>query len=179
MTIIVSEITNLKQYLSVLKETLESFRPERCIHCGMLKPRCHGHYDRKADRENTDGNSLNPVPILRFYCAHCKHTCSVLPECIPPHRWYLWSVQHIVFIYLIAGKSLNAVETQVQPSRSTCRRWWNRAKDQFLLHRDALCTKITELGRAIDFNDFWKSWFTTMSLDQAMLVCHLAGVAIP
>jgi hypothetical protein len=179
MSIIVSEITDLNQYLSVLNEAVESLRPKCCIHCGMANPRHHGHYDRKADRENPKSTSLNPIPILRFYCPHCKHTCSVLPECIPPRRWYLWSVQHMVLLLLALGNSLRAVASRASPSRSTCRRWWNRLQDRFLKHRDALCAKISELGQAIGFNDFWSRCFAKMPLSRAMLVCHLAGVVIP
>ncbi|MBK9442558.1 MAG: hypothetical protein IPN53_15175 [Comamonadaceae bacterium] len=30
----------------------------------------------------------NPVPILRYLCNACKHTCSRLPACIAPRRWF-------------------------------------------------------------------------------------------
>lgn len=179
MPIIVSGIATLEQYLFILQEAVESLRPKCCIHCGMLNLRHHGHYDRKSDRENSEEHSLNPVPILRFYCPHCKRTCSVLPECIPPRRWYVWSVQHIVLLLLILGNSFRVVASRASPSRSTCRRWWNRLKDRFLQHRDALSAQISKLGHAIDFNAFWNSCLAEISLDQAMLVCHLAGVVIP
>lgn len=179
MPIIVSGMTHLNQYLSIITEAIQSLRPKCCLHCGMLNPRHHGHYDRKADRENPDGHSLNPIPILRFYCAHCKHTFSVLPECIPPRRWYLWSVQHLVLLLLVWGNSLRTVASCTPPGRSTCRRWWNRLQDHFLKHRDALCALMSELGQAIHFNDFWNRCLAKMPFGQAMLICHLAGVAIP
>lgn len=234
MRIIVAGITTLKQYLNVISEDTESLRPERCIHCGLAQLQHHGHYDRKPDRRRLNQHSLNPVPILRFYCRGCNRTCSVLPECIPPHRWYLWCVQQQVLMALLSGHSLRAVakpeddiihqpntplgtspkneldnkepdfpvETppsppmdepthtaeftgddeqtpQQQPSRSTCKRWWNHLKDRFLQYRDVLRTHMSELGRSLDFNDFWQRYFATQSLSQAMLWCNNQGVFVP
>jgi transposase-like protein len=179
MRIIVAGITCLTQYLSLLHESVDSTRPERCFHCGLSKPRCHGHYDRKADRENAHPDSLNPIPIQRFYCPNCKHTCSILPECIPPHRWYLWCVQQAVMVYLLSGMSLQSVAKHAQLSRSTCRRWWSHFKDRFLQHHDTLCAKVSELGRSVDFNAFWRCCLDKISLGHAMWVCHDTGVTIP
>ena len=179
MQIIIPGITSLTQYLNTLIGAMGVFRPERCVHCTLLAPRRHGHYDRKPDRENSDSNSLNPIPIFRFYCAGCKHTFSILPECIPPHRWYLWSVQQMLLMNVLLGNTLHAIAAQMRPSRSTCRRWWNQLKDRFLQQRDALCAQCVDLGRSIDFHDFWNTCFTQMSLDHAMLLCHLQGVEIP
>ena len=60
----------------------------------------HGHYRRKTDREGQEGVYLDPVPIPRFYCRHCQATCSRLPGCIAPRRWYSWLVQQAVLAVL-------------------------------------------------------------------------------
>ncbi|WP_226382967.1 DUF6431 domain-containing protein [Burkholderia mayonis] len=54
----------------------------------------HGCYDRKADR-SADGQ-LNPVSVPRFRCPSCRRTCSRLPLCICPRRWYGWALQQQV-----------------------------------------------------------------------------------
>lgn len=177
MVCIVAGILLLAQHIKTLQKTPEYYSIDRCPHCGKSGVWHHGHYSRKADRSSS--GELNPIFIPRFYCPACKHTCSILPECIPPRRWYLWCVQQAVLLNVIFGKSLHAVSRLIQPSRSTCRRWWHGLKDKFLQHRDALCAHLNELGRAIDFGDFWQLCFDHLSLDRAMLICHRAGVAIP
>lgn len=176
MVCIVAGILLLTQHLKVLQESPEDYLPNYCPHCGKLGIWPHGHYSRKADR--SPKGELNPIFIPRFFCPHCQTTCSVLPECIPPRSWYLWCVHQVVLLNLLSNKSLHAVSQLVQPSRSTCKRWWNKFKDRFLLYRDALCAHMNELGCAIDFSHFWQLCFTHMSLDHAMLLCNLAGVAI-
>src|SRR5687767_7978814 len=53
--------------------------------------------------------------------------CSVLPSCLPPRRWYLFSVQQAVLVLLLSGVSLrrcaDIVGTLWGPARSTMRRW--------------------------------------------------------
>jgi hypothetical protein len=177
MLCIVAGILLLAQHVTTLKEKSECYCPTCCPYCGKLGIWSHGHYPRKADRSKT--GELNPIFIPRFFCPNCQKTCSTLPECIPPRRWYRWCIQHVVLFNLISNKSLHAVSQLVQPSRSTCRRWLTGFKDKFLLHRDALCAHMSELGHAIDFNHFWQLCLTHISLDRAMLLCNLSGVAIP
>jgi Homeodomain-like domain len=104
---------------------------------------------------------------------------SVLPECIPPCRWYLWEVQQMALSLFLLGKSLRAIAQEVGPSRHTISRWMNRFKEQFLLHKDVLCTNIADFGRIIDFTDFWQNCLCHFSLAQAMRLCHASGVTIP
>jgi hypothetical protein len=85
---IVPGIGTLAQHLKQLKEAPETYRPKRCPHCGKAGVWCHGAYTRKSDCEGRGDDCLNPVPIPRFYCCHCRRTCSALPECIPPRRWF-------------------------------------------------------------------------------------------
>ena len=179
MAHIVSEIVTLIQYLSVLKNNLETLRPDRCASCGKLHPWIHGGYSRKADRF-CDGNKfLNPVTVLRFYCSGCGKTCSVLPECISPRRWYLWEVQQTVLVLLLSGKSICATARETALSRSTISRWLDRFKKQFHFHRDSLCKLFPDLGRLARFIDFWLACFKQVPLAQAMRLCHADGVLVP
>jgi hypothetical protein len=177
MTCIVAGILSLMQHLKTLQETPEYYHPSYCPHCGKSCIWPHGHYSRKSDRSKA--GELNPIFIPRFFCPYCGKTCSVLPQCIPPKRWYLWYVQQLALFKLISGESLRAVSQSVQPSRSTCRRWLNWLKGRFLLQRDVLCTSISELGRSIDFRHFWQVCLEKISFEQAMLLCHQSGVALP
>lgn len=86
--LIVAGIACLFQYSELIKNKLNVIRPDRCLYCGRLKVWLHGGYPRKADRTNST-DSLNPVMIQRYYCPECYKTFSVLPECLPPRRWYL------------------------------------------------------------------------------------------
>jgi hypothetical protein len=221
MVHIMAGILTLVQHLSIQQENSKSYTPNCCPHCGKSTMWFHGYYSRKADRSKM--GELNPIFIPRYFCPYCQKTCSVLPECLPPRRWYLWCVQQLILKELILNKSLHSVSQSatlpaekspesterldssekrlqksspetlakgleattgitgqsVSPSRSTCRRWWNHFKTKFLFYREALCAHISELGRHSDLNSFWSSCFSQMSLDRAMLLCHLAGVLIP
>lgn len=93
MVHILSGIVSLMQYQSLLNGDLVYYRLDQCLCCGKSNPQRYGSYPRQADRINKSSDSLNPVFIQRYYCLCCNKTCSVLPECIPPHRWYLWDIQ--------------------------------------------------------------------------------------
>jgi len=178
MVHIVAGILSLMQH-QIDKEEQESCRLEYCLCCGKAKPHFHGAYPRKTYRSGNNDSSLNPVYIQRYYCPACQKTCSVLPECIPPHRWYLWELQQIALSLLLAGKSLRAVAQEIMPSRRTIGRWINRLKEQFLVHKDTLCNHITDLGRTSGLKDFWQACLNHFSLAQAMQLCHAAGVIVP
>lgn len=173
---ILPAITSLMQYLGLIKNGSGLFRPERCPHCGRCGMWCHGYYYRKTDRER---GLLNPIPIPRFICPHCGTTCSVLPECIPPRRWYLWKVQEAVFALICAGNSIKKIAKNLLLSRHTINRWWARLKNQYHLHKDALCNHLPGLGLTSNVVDFWKACLGKISLGQAMYLCHASGVNIP
>ena len=174
MLCIVAGILLLTQHLITLKENSNFYRSKFCPHCGRAGVWNHGHYDRKSDRSG----ELNPISILRFFCPHCRKTHSVLPECIPPKRWYLWGIQQSVLFKIISGESMRAVSRSEQPGLSTCKRWMKQFKDQFSKQRDALCARVNEFSRLVDFNGFWKNCLNQISLSQAMLLCNQAGVFI-
>ncbi len=173
---IIAGIPSLIQYIETLKT--KPYRLEKCLCCGKANPQLHGCYPRKADRSSKPGESLNPILIQRYFCSDCRRTCSALPECIPPKRWYLWDVQQKALLLLLAGKSLSAAAKELIPSRHTIKRWLKSFKEKFHLHKDVLCSQFIELGRAINFIDFWQTFFKNNLLSTAMRLCHVAGVLI-
>ena len=177
---ILSGIHSLVQHLEHLEATPGDYRPECCLHCGKAGVWCHGAYTRKADRDNPTHSSLNPIRIPRFFCRHCQRTCSTLPECVPPRRWYLWTIQQAVLWLLCTGHSLAQVSAQVSPCESTLWRWWRRWQGRFAVHAWHLRNRFGDLGRASgDVRSFWRACLAQQSLSSAMVLLHGAGVVIP
>ena len=179
MVHIFADIMSLVQYIDLLKHEPEKLRLEHCLCCGKSNPWRHGGYFREADRINPSSTSLNSVFIQRYYCPSCQKTCSVLPECIPPRRWYLWDMQQVIFLLYLSGLSAYAVARATQLSRQTIKRWITRFIERFRFHKDALCTHFAAFGRCVTMPSFWQTVFKTMSLGAAMRLCHVTGVIIP
>ena len=175
---ILADILSLFQYHQLFSVETSQHRLERCLCCGKAKPHRHGGYPRKADR-TTQSESLNPVIIQRYYCPECQRTCSVLPECLPPRRWYLWEVQQVALLLLLAGKSIRAIAKEITPSRRTISRWLGRFKDRLPAHKDALCSLVIDLGRTTSFSDFWQACLGHFTLAKAMRLCAVEGVPVP
>ena len=176
---ILPAIESLDQHLYHLEQHPEAYRPERCPHCGLSGVWRHGCYRRKADRDGEDGVYLDPVPIPRFYCRHCQATCSRLPGCMAPRRWYLWVVQQTALVLLLNGSSLRKVARQCTPDRRTIRRWrsWLEARfDQYSFH---LRSHFPVLGRTTSLTSFWSACLHRMSLADAMGWLDRAGAVIP
>lgn len=165
---IVLNIPTLDQHFSALNQSPDAYRPARCPHCGRGVLWRHGCYYRKADRGRQPGPSRNPVPIRRYCCASCHRTCSRLPLCIAPRRWYDWAVQQAVLICLLCGESLHRTCRCAGIARRTVRRWRDwlfERSDSFALF---LRSRFPEWGRTIDRGAFWKNALETMSLGQVM-----------
>lgn len=179
MACIVPNILSLVQHLKTLKEKSEKYKIEKCPTCGQCGLWHHGARHRKSDRENDAKSTLNPVPILRFYCPTCHHTCSVLPECIPPHRWYLWAIQAASLLLVFSGESVNKISQTMLPSRWTIRRWVLRLQDQFSIH--ALYLKMTWswLGYKTLLSEFWRAIVEKIPFSTAMLVLNNHNVVVP
>lgn len=176
---IIPGIKTLIQHIQQWRSDPERYCPERCRRCGYAGQHHHGTYPRKADRENAGDHNLNPVLIPRFYCPHCHHTCSVLPECIPPRRWYLWSIQQAALLWVLQGGSFSQAARTHQPSRRTIRRWVQRLAEHFELHAFHLRSQLAQLGRFEQLKDFWSACFDHFSLAQAMYLLNQSGVLIP
>ncbi len=176
---ILPAIESLDQHLYHLEHHPEAYRPPQCPHCGVGGVWRHGHYRRKADRDGEDGVYLDPVPIPRFYCRHCQTTCSRLPGCMAPRRWYPWIVQQAVLALLLSGSSLREVARQCQPGRRTISRWWHWLEAQADQYRFHLRSRFQALGRYDGFTAFWSACFRQMSLATVMAWLDREGVAIP
>ena len=165
---ILASITSLEAHAAALASGCEAYRPHNCPHCQGCKLWGHGCYHRKADRRHGAGGSLNPVAIARYLCAACLHTCSRVPLCIAPRRWYDWSVQQVVLLLLLARVSLHHCSRCTQFGRRTIRRWgsWlDQRSEVFVFH---LRSRFAELGRESDTPALWRSVMNAMGLGVAM-----------
>lgn len=176
---IVANILSLAQHLSILNTNPKKYYINQCPCCGKLGLRGHGYRYRKSDRENNGSANLNPIPIRRLYCPTCKRTCSILPECIPPLRWYLWRIQQITIALYFSGESFNKISQKVLPSRWTISRWVKRLKNQFELHALHLKSKWTWLGYKISLSELWMDLFKKINFSYAMLFLNSQGVLVP
>jgi transposase-like protein len=177
---IVSNILSLTQHLITLKENPKIYHFEYCPHCGKIGLWRHGFRYRKADRENNDQtSSLNPIPICRLYCPACKRTCSVLPECIPPFRWYLWLVQQTAIQLFFSGMSFNKISQLISPSRWTISRWLKRLENRFEEHALHLKTKWSWLGYSESLHGFWSALLKRIDLSCAMLFLNNQKIFVP
>jgi transposase-like protein len=174
---IVFAYLTLEQHFRAVISTPESYRPDRCPHCGNACLWGHGFYDRKADHSGRA--ELNPLTVPRFLCPACSRTCSRLPLCICPRRWYCWARQQLVLSLLLLGMSLRRTAAVSGLARHTVRRWWcwlQANSANFAFH---LRSRFAELGRATDTASFWRACFTRMSLCCAMAWLDHDGHAVP
>jgi len=176
---IVPAILSLEQHRDALQREPGIYRPSGCPHCGLARLWGHGGYARKADRDRSSSGSLNPVFIPRFYCHGCHQTCSRLPECIAPRRWYGWAVQQVVLLWLLGGGSAHEAAWQGGVDRHTVRRWWVWLKARSESFSFWLRSRFPELGRAVDCSGFWQGCLAAMPLSRAMAWLDVAGVAVP
>jgi hypothetical protein len=175
MPIILSGIHTLDQHLSTLIEDIAHYRPKCCQNCGKAGLWSHGCYTRKARCEQGDGN---PALIPRFLCPACGQTCSVLPEYIPPGRWYHWPIQQVVIWLLLCGNTYNSVlevlgtkgagSDGFEPGLSTLHRWWSRFRADYLTSRFCLCNDFPSLGITHALSSFWLRCLEKMRLSSAM-----------
>jgi hypothetical protein len=187
MRLILSDIYNLDQHISIFLNNPDRYRPPQCPYCGKGSVWFHAVYYRNAGCERGVGCS---APVQRFLCTNedCERTCSVLPEYIPPRRWYHWAVQQMVLSLVLLGHSLTDIGDLMQtrhpnlprhPSLWTIQRWAQSLHGQFIHHRFHLCNRLPELGRCPSYQTFWQACFDQMSLSKAMLILNQAGHSIP
>ena len=180
---IVAGIPTLKHHCDTLARDPERYRPTQCPYCGLGHPWAHGHYTRKADR--TTSGQENPVPISRFFCPGCGHTCSRLPSCIAPRRWYGWALQQTVLLLLWIGLSLYAVSGlptllgTTPPCRSTCRRWGRWLQDRAADFGFHLRSAFPDWGRVLGWPDFWVAALRQQSLSAIMTWLDHHEVSVP
>jgi len=172
-------IDSVEQHQERLRDDPETYRPERCCHCGKRGMHRHGHYERNAPRGEGLAFSLGSLFIPRFYCPKCRGTSSRLPACLAPRRQYWWQAQQRVLERLISGQSVREVARGMWPSRRTVGRWWNWLQGQFDEYGLHLRSRFPELGRSVDWKAFWSLCFERMSLGEAMGWLDRAGVSVP
>lgn len=176
---IVSGIDTLEQHVIEVVLNPERYRPSCCLQCGMKVMWFHGCYYRYPDRGLESRGRNNPVTILRFICSHCRKTCSRLPSCIPPRRWYTWIVQQWVMLALMMGEPLNSVSKRFSPGRRTLQRWMNELREKNNYFRFKLANHYSELERHPSFNDYWQHAMASIGLDNLMATLDNQGVIVP
>ncbi|MEI7538231.1 MAG: hypothetical protein WCJ76_13510 [Comamonadaceae bacterium] len=166
---ILASVTTLEQHLIAVAATDgDIYRPLACPYCGMGGLWRHGCYYRKADRDTNASESLNPVVVLRYLCPACERTCSRLPLCMAPRRWFDWAMQQVVLMLLLLGCSVHQCWRSTGRARSTVRRWrdWLHARsEEFCFY---LRSRFPELGRHGDRDAFWRHVIEGMSLATVM-----------
>jgi transposase-like protein len=173
---IVPAIASLKQHLKCLAATPAMYRPPQCPTCGFARLWAHGSYDRKADRR---GGALNPIPVPRYKCTGCRGTCSSLPACLSPRRWYDWAAQQGVLLLMLAGASVRSCAKRAGSDRRTVRRWWQNLQTRHLQFDFFLIGRSPELGRADSWHELWQRCLTHEPLSAVMAWLHRQGVAVP
>ena len=176
---IVPGVSSLKQHQEEWSESPERYRPRRCPNCGKAGLWAHGTYSRKADREGVGEASCNPVPIPRFFCPSCRHTCSRLPECVAPRRWYAWAAQQVVLAAGLAGASLRSVSAHVVPHRRTVRRWWHWLRERSAVYGFHLRSVLPALGRAGPGVGWWRVALREAPLSVWMATLDRLGLVVP
>lgn len=168
MNRILGTITTFDQHFDEIANGGDAYRPRNCPHCQVAGLWRHGRYQRKADRSVRIGQSHNPVSILRFLCRACQRTCSRLPACIAPRRWYDWAMQQVVLLLLMAGTSLQQCCQRTCRARSTVRRWrdWLQVRGEGFAF--FLRSRLPNLGRISESSAFWPQVLRIESLAQAM-----------
>ena len=165
---ILASITSLEQHAQALAQNSEAYRPTACPHCHRSGLWRHGCYHRKADRGAGSDESLNPVAVLRFLCRACERTCSRLPACIAPRRWYDWAVQQVVLLLVLGGCSVHRCAVCASRDRHTVRRWRDWLRDRGERFAFFLRSRFPELGRVADHASFWRNVIDKLSLQQAI-----------
>jgi transposase-like protein len=173
---IVASIAPLEHHVKAVHETPGVYRPSSCPHCGIKEVWQHGFYYRKADRRTQSKESLNPVPIRRYCCSVCRHTCSRLPLCIAPRRWSDWTVQQSVLIQLLNGFSRRECARGAAPSRHTVARWWDWLQARTAHFEFHLRARDPEFGRVAGFTAFWAGVFESLGLARAMAILDQAMI---
>ena len=127
----------------------------------------------RCRRAQSGSRAALPLSLVR-------RTCSRLPLCIGPRRWYDWALQQQqVLQLLIAGASLRRTAAIFALGYHTVRRWWRSLSarhETFVFH---LRSRFAELGRSADRGGFWLACFRCRPLCEAMAWLDHDGLAVP
>jgi hypothetical protein len=106
--------------------------------------------------------------VAAYRCAGCRRTCSRLPECIAPRRWYHWLVQQHSLSDRLNGTPAECGADDGAPAARSVSRWWWWLQDRGQVFAFHLRARFPELGRASEFGAFWRQVFATLGLPRAM-----------
>ena len=165
---IVPSVTTFEQHFDAIEQSPDVYRPPRCPHCGFSVLWRHGYYHRKADRVRSTVRTYNPIPICRYCCSGCRRTCSRLPLCIAPRRWYDWTAQQVALQSLLCGWSLYRCSSCLCFAQRTVQRWWSWLTANSETFIFFLRSRFPEWGRSIDAHAFWRKVLGDTSLAHAM-----------
>jgi hypothetical protein len=107
------------------------------------------------------------------------HSCSRLPECIPPRRWYSWLLQQQALQSLLAVYSLRRCSVAHGLCRSTVRHWWRWLASSTPTFEFFLKSRYPELGRTSDWQSFWVTCLNTTPLSYVIANLDHDGVIVP
>jgi transposase-like protein len=179
---VLTGLLDLDEHLSKLSNNPNDFRPPNCPNCGLKGLWRHGVYHRKIQISSMQTESAcGKIPIPRFRCSSCGHTCSVIPECVSPRRWYSWIVQQAVFNLLLAGNSLRATRKALSelmpapPCISTINQWWSWLRSRYLTHQFHICNVAPVLRFQTSFENFWKTILAKGTFSGVMMTMLRAG----
>jgi hypothetical protein len=176
---IVPLIFSLEYHQKMMASAPQAYRPSRCPKCGLAGLWGHGSFERKPDR---DEGALNPIEVPRYLCGKkdgCGTTCSTLPSCVPPRRWYPWKAQQLVLVMLLEGASIRGCAARCDRARRTVGRWWRWLREQHERFSFHLLSLRSEWGRFDRWERFWQRALEDRSLDALMASLDQAGVAVP
>lgn len=175
----IGSIRTLKQHFLILKSNPCAYKPERCPQCGLGGLWAHGAYHRKGDRSLISENRSVLIPIPRFRCPYCNTTCSRLPACLSPRRWYPWSAQGLALALLLVGTTLTKIREWVGSCANTVRRWRNRLYERAQQLEFHLRGLFPFLGRHSQRESFWMRTLSAPGLPEAMAALCRLGVVVP
>jgi transposase-like protein len=176
---IITEIRTLDQHFLTLYSNPSIYRPACCDQCGCSGLWSHGVYYRKGDRSFIGSYRHEEIPIPRFRCPHCDSTCSRLPACLAPRRWYPWSLQALALLLLFTDCSPSRAGDWVGVHLSTVKRWRDglqERNEEFAFHLRSL---FPSLGRNGEGDAFWSSSLRSMGLSEMMAAVCSLGVVVP
>ena len=179
MSRIVSGIITLRQHIATLRSTPKSTAP-RVSELRAWHLRHHGcSLPQGGSPPGDPGEYLNPIPIPRYLCASCRHSCSRLPECLAPRRWDSWVLQQQALQALLTVYSLHGCSTTHGLCRSTVRRWWIWLSSSTVTFEFFLRSRYPEWGRTSDWQSFWRTCLNEMPLSGIMANLDHDGIDVP
>jgi transposase-like protein len=175
---ILPNIASLYEHVHRLLNQPMDYRPEKCPHCNHTHLWYHGHFTRKP-RGDSD---IKEVKVPRWRCTDCRRTFSVLPSCVPPRRWYLWSVQQALLVCLLSGATQEQCAEDLAhlgPALCTIQRWWRWLKRKNNDFSHYLRSFKPEWGRTADWREFWRVAMADEPMRELMAYLAAQGLTIP